>query len=310
MSQPAGRTHHTSVLRKFKGYFIAILSAISYGLIPLFIIPVKREHFSVDTTLFYRFGIAALVLFVVVLYKRESLRLTWYELGVFMLLGLCYGGGSDLLFMAYDPLTPGIASTLFFIYPIFVALTFAIFYHERVAKGTWIALIITLLGVYILSVKNSPLDIKFYGLFLALGSAVFNTMYMVVAGKAKIYHLSTTKIIFYSLVFTALYYLIKVLIRKEPVILPNFELFLNFTVFALVTTVISVSALIYAIKLIGSTSTSILGAFEPVVAVLISIMFFQEVVTKNLILGVTLILSGVIISIIADARLKNSKKTD
>ena len=40
---------------KLRGYTLGILSAVSYGMIPIFILPVKQAHFSMDITLFYRF---------------------------------------------------------------------------------------------------------------------------------------------------------------------------------------------------------------------------------------------------------------
>ena len=39
-----------------KGYLFALISALTYGMIPLFMIPLKKmSNFSIDTALFYRF---------------------------------------------------------------------------------------------------------------------------------------------------------------------------------------------------------------------------------------------------------------
>ena len=38
-----------------KGYLAAFISAVTYGMIPLFMIPIKQQGFSVDAALFYRF---------------------------------------------------------------------------------------------------------------------------------------------------------------------------------------------------------------------------------------------------------------
>ena len=76
-------------------------------------------------------------------------------------------------------------------------------------------------------------------------------------------------------------------------------MYFNFTLFAFVTTVISSLSLVYAIKYIGSTPTAILGALEPIVAVIVSVFMFNELFTINLGLGITLILIGVILNILA-----------
>jgi drug/metabolite transporter (DMT)-like permease len=96
-------------------------------------------------------------------------------------------------------------------------------------------------------------------------------------------------------------------VNGETLMLPNYELLLNFLVFALVTTLVSSLALVYAIKSIGSTPTAILGALEPIIAVLISVLMFGEDFTVNLLIGIILILVGVILNIIAEN--KNQKKS-
>ena len=91
------------------------------------------------------------------------------------------------------------------------------------------------------------------------------------------------------------------IIHKESFILPSLELTFNFFTFAFVTTVISSIALIYAIKNIGSTATSILGASEPVVAVAVSVMIFGEDFSLSLALGIFMIILGVTLNVIGDA---------
>jgi len=38
-----------------KGYLAAFISAVTYGMIPLFMIPIKQQGFSINAALFYRF---------------------------------------------------------------------------------------------------------------------------------------------------------------------------------------------------------------------------------------------------------------
>lgn len=283
---------------KIKGYLFAIISAFSYGLIPLFIIPIKAINFSVDTTLFYRFFISAVLILCYLIYKKEPLKLNRSELITMIFLGLFYSLSSDFLFLGYDYLTPGIASTILFVYPVIVALIMTFFFKEKITKLTILSLAIAIAGVFVLSAKDSILDINFTGLYITILSALFYALYIVVVNKSKI-KASGSKITFYSLLFSSSYYLIKTFIIGESLMIPNMGIFIDFTLFALVTTVLSISALVSAIKLIGSTPTSILGALEPVVAVGVSVVLFNETLTISLIVGVILILMGVIINIIS-----------
>ena len=80
---------------------------------------------------------------------------------------------------------------------------------------------------------------------------------------------------------------------------------INLILFSFVSTVLTTTTLVYAIKFIGSTSTSIMGAFEPIVAIGVSVIIFGERITINLIAGVILILAGVILNIVSNSRILN-----
>lgn len=285
---------------KLKGYLLALVSAVSYGLIPLFILPVKALNFPLDTTLFYRFFISAGFLLAFLIYKKESLKVNRSEFFILLILGLLYGLSSDCLFLGYQLLTPGIASTILFVYPIFVAVLLVLFFKEKITRFTFISLLITFSGILVLSTNGTDMKINFLGLLVCILCALFYAVYMVIVNKSGM-KVSGMKITFYSLLFSALYYLVKTLLVNEP-LTASTGLILHMSLFALVTTVFSITALIYAIQYIGSTPTSIMGALEPVVAVLISVCCFGEILTWNLILGVILILTGVIFNVVFDTK--------
>ncbi|ADX68462.1 DMT family transporter [Weeksella virosa] len=286
---------------KMKGYALGIISAVSYGLIPIFILPIKQTNFSLDTTLFYRFFISALLLLPVLWYKKENLKITPKELYVVVLLGLSYALSSEFLFMGYDLLSPGITSTILFIYPVFVALIMFLVFKEKLNRLTVLSLILAFSGVLTLSLKNNSFEINFPGLIVVLLSAFFYALYILIVNQTKI-KLSGFKLTFFSFLFTSLYFLVKAKFLGDSLLLPNVNMLINFVVFAFVTTLISSLALVFAIKYIGSTPTAILGALEPVVAVAVSVLMFNEVLTINLIIGITLIIIAVIVNIISDSR--------
>lgn len=285
---------------KLKGYLLALVSAVSYGLIPLFILPVKELNFPLNTTLFYRFFISALFLLAFLIYKKESLRVNKIEFLILLVLGLLYGLSSDFLFLGYELLTPGIASTVLFVYPIFVALLLALFFKEKITRFTFFSLLITFSGILVLSTNGTSFKINFAGLLVCILCALFYAVYMVIINKSGM-KVSGIKITFYSLLFSAAYYLVKTMLVNDS-LTASTGLILHMSLFALVTTVFSITSLIYAIQYIGSTPTSIMGALEPVVAVLISVCFFSEDLTWNLMLGVVLILAGVIFNMVFDTK--------
>ena len=281
-----------------KGYLFALVSALTYGMIPLFMIPLKKlDFFSVDTALFYRFLIAAiLILGYLVFYQKESVKINLKEGFVLSILGLFYALSAEFLFIAYDFLSPGIASTIFFIYPIIVALILGIFFKEKITLATTISLLIVVVGVGVLSIKDN-FEINYIGLFVSLLGALMYALYMIIVNKTKI-KASGVKVSFYSMVFTSLFFLIKTLVLGNSVAIPSLEIGIHLALFSLITTALSVVSLVYAIKYIGSTPTAIMGAVEPVVAVMISVGLFDETLTFSLIAGVIIIISGVLIDVV------------
>ena len=281
-----------------KGYLFALVSALTYGMIPLFMIPLKKwGFFSVDTALFYRFLIAAiLILGYLVFYQKESVKINLKEGIVLSILGFFYALSAEFLFIAYYFLSPGIASTIFFIYPIMVALILGIFFKEKITLATTISLVIVVVGVGVLSIKDN-FEINYIGLFVSLLGALMYALYMIIVNKTKI-KASGVKVSFYSMVFASLFFLVKTLILGNSVVIPSLEIGTHLALFSLITTALSVVSLVYAIKFIGSTPTAIMGAVEPVVAVMISVGLFDETLTFSLIAGVIIIISGVLIDVV------------
>ena len=280
-----------------KGYLCAFISAFTYGLIPLFMIPIKKEEsFSVDATLFYRFLIASGAIVFFLFYQKERLRISFREGLIMNLLGILYALSAEFLFLAYDYLSPGIASTIFFSYPIIVALVLILFYKEKLTIPTLLSLLLVVAGVGVLSIKKGE-ALNYIGLGNSLLGALVYALYILIVNKVRI-ESSGVKISFYSMLFSSLYFLIKSLLLRESIIISSWALAGDLTLFAIITTSLSLVTLVYAVRYIGSTPTAIMGAFEPIVAVLISVGLFGEQLTPSLVIGGMVIITGVLIDIL------------
>ena len=280
-----------------KGYLCAFISAFTYGLIPLFMIPIKKaESFSVDATLFYRFLIASGAIVFFLFYQKERLRISFREGLIMSLLGILYALSAEFLFLAYDYLSPGIASTIFFSYPIIVALVLILFYKEKLTIPTLLSLLLVVAGVGVLSIKKGE-ALNYIGLGISLLGALVYALYILIVNKVRI-ESSGVKISFYSMLFSSLYFLIKSLLLRESIIISSWTLAGDLTLFAIITTSLSLVTLVYAVRYIGSTPTAIMGAFEPIVAVLISVGLFGEQLTPSLVIGGMVIITGVLIDIL------------
>jgi drug/metabolite transporter (DMT)-like permease len=186
---------------RLKGYLLAIISSVAYGIIPLFMLPLKAIHLPVELILFYRFFISALFISGIVFYMKGTLKVTARELGILFILGMLFSVSSDCLFIGYDLLSPGIASTLLFVYPIWVALIMVGLYKEKISALTGLSLILTVCGIFILSMKGEGFSLNLAGLSVCLMCALLYAIYIVVINRAKL-NISGMTVTFYSLLFS------------------------------------------------------------------------------------------------------------
>ena len=89
--------------------------------------------------------------------KRKDYVSPFREGLIMSLLGILYALSAEFLFLAYDYLSPGIASTIFFSYPIIVALVLILFYKEKLTIPTLLSLLLVVVGVGVLSIKREKL---------------------------------------------------------------------------------------------------------------------------------------------------------
>ena len=106
-------------MNNLKGFAFGILTSATFGLIPLFTLPLMAKGMQFDSILFYRFLFAALALTGVMMVKKESFKVEKREIPVLILLGFFYTASAMFLFWGYNFMSAGIATTLHFTYPVF-----------------------------------------------------------------------------------------------------------------------------------------------------------------------------------------------
>lgn len=282
-----------------KGVILAIISAICYGMNPLGALFLYEEGLNVNSVIFYRFIFASILLAIFMLIKKDSFYLKFKEIILLALLGLLFGISAISLFNSFLYMDAGLASTVLFIYPIFVAIIMALFFKEKNSIITILSIIFAFIGVVLLY-ESDGANVSNFGIFLVIVSSLCYAIYIVIINQYL--KMSALKVTFYSMLFCTITILIHSFFDSSLNIMPlvNFNMWFYTIFLALVPTIISLLFLIKAIQLIGSTSASILGALEPLTAVLIGVYVFNEKITFWLVIGIVFILFGVILIVLKD----------
>lgn len=282
-----------------KGFLLGIASSASFGLIPLFTLPLMAGGMVFDSILFYRFLIAALSIGIILICRKESFRIKRSEIPVLIILGILYACSALFLFWAYSFLSSGIATTIHFLYPVFVTLLMISIFHEANSKWTFLAILLAFTGVTLLSIGDSNGALNVVGISIATFSGFCYALYIIGVNKSSIREMKGLRLTFYVLMFGSILFLMLAQIKGTfQFITTKNELF-NICMLAIIPTVVSNLTLVNAVKYIGSTLTSVLGALEPVTAVCVGVFIFGEPFTVNLASGIILIITAVSIIILS-----------
>ncbi len=290
---------------KLKGYLYGCISSASYGLIPLFAVPMMRKGMDIDSILSYRFACASVVMCIMLLVRRISLRITLKEFFLLAILGTVFASSSQFLFLGYNYLTVGIASTILFTYPAFVALIMFLLFRERISFVTLASIVLAFIGVALLYLGDGQSGpVSLLGVIIILLSSLSYGVYMIIVNKSKVRHMNGTKLTFYAMMFSSFIFTAKALVANNGHLatFPDITSAVCLLSLALVPTIISGITMVKSVHYVGSTITAVLGAMEPLTAVLVGIIAFSEKFTLSLAAGMILIIGAVTIIVLADRK--------
>lgn len=281
-----------------KGFIYGAIAAASYGMNPLFALPLYKAGMSVDSVLFYRYVLAAVVLGILMKLQRQSFALQKADVLPLAIMGLLFSFSSLLLFSSYNYMDAGIASTILFVYPVMVAIIMALFFKEKISLITFFSIALALVGIGMLYQGEGGTTLSTIGILFVLLSSLSYAIYIVGVNRSSLKELPTVKLTFYAILFGLSIYIVRLNFGANLQMIPTPYLWGNAIALAVLPTAISLISTTLAVHHIGSTSTAILGALEPVTALFFGILVFGERLTPRLVAGILLILIAVTLIII------------
>lgn len=286
------------------GYPAGIITGIAYGLNPLFAMPLMNEEASTESILLFRYSIAVILLGAFLLFKRETFKINLRQAFVLLSLGLLFTASSILLFESYKYIASGLATTLSFLFPVFVAIIM-VFLKVVPSIPVWLAIAATFAGVVIMSAGDGTQTVSALGVFLASASAFAYALFIVVINRSKsISTISDSLLTFYALLVGAVVFSVMSLTSDSELLtgLNNTMAWVNLVGLAVIPTIVSMATLAVSTRNIGATKTSVLGVFEPITAILVGTLVFGEALTSNIIIGISIAVIAVMFMIVVTKR--------
>ena len=292
---------------KTKGFILGAIAAASYGMNPLFTLPLYSAGMSVDTVLFYRYSLAVIVLGIMMKFQKQSFAIKRVDVLPLCIMGLLFAFSSLFLFMSYNYMDAGIASTILFVYPVLVAIIMAVVSKEKVSLITMFSIALAFVGISMLCKSPGGQTLSLVGITFVFLSSLSYAIYIVGVNRSSLKDMPIAKLTFYVLLFGLSVYVVRLQFCTELQVIPTPMLWINAVSLAVFPTVISLVTMTKAIHYIGSTPTAILGALEPVTALFFGVLVFGEQLTPRIILGILMVITAVTLIIGGKSLLKKRK---
>lgn len=276
------------------GPYIAMFSGVMFGLIPIAVKCVtSRLELSIYVGLFYRYltGTAFLALPGIRSLREKplSLRTVW-AIAVDALFG---SATAVCLYGAYTYIATGVATTIHYLYPLFVLLLSRFFFHAALKRKVVLSALLSFCGMIFLWGPGGADAPSLWGIGLAVLSAVCFSGYLVLMDRMAPDAAGPAGFSFVLNGFGALFLLLYTRFLGCSVFDRFFTLLIRFLPAGFFS-MLAYLSLSVAVKKIGAAKASVLGTLEPVASLVGSALVLREHISARALLGCLLILLAAI----------------
>ena len=275
---------------------VPIAAGIMFGTVGIFVRELTGFGMSNSTILFVRALFAAVMLLVFLLiYNRNLLKIKMKEFPLFLGTGILGMMGLNLCYNnAINSLSLSLSAVLLSSAPVFVVVIAAIIFKEKVTSRKIICIIMVIVGCVFASgllEVQTGLAVSAKGIMFGVAAAFFYAMYSIFSRLATDREYHTYTVIFYSVLLIAIVLLpiadvgvVTDFVSDDPI-----KNLLFLCMHGLVTSVLPYMFITLALLHVEAGRVSILASGgEPAAAVIFGILFYGEVPTILMFVGLTI----------------------
>ncbi|PAU93890.1 EamA family transporter [Aliifodinibius salipaludis] len=279
-------------------YIYVFLGAALWGIIGFFIEQLSRAGFTAFQIVTLRVVSASVMLVLFVAIKNTELlkidlqdSMSFIGTGIFSVVFFNWA-----YFTAIEEVSLSVAVILLYTGPAFVVILSRIFFKEPMTSRKIGALILTLLGC-VLVVKVFPIGVEhisWYGMLVGLGSGFGYALYSIFGKHAlKKYHPLT--VITYTFIFASVVMLPFSGITISTSDLQSAHVWLNILGLGFFPTALAYYLYTMGLSMVESGRASIAATVEPLVATLLGVFVFNDVLTAFQVVGMLLVLAAFVL---------------
>lgn len=301
-------------MSKLYGTLCVVISSIGFGLMPVIAKLAYEAGGNTYNVLFYRFLFAFIMLGIFNVATKKPIKITKEQIKFIVIIGLIgYYLTSLTLFLSYNYVSAGVATTIHFIYPALVTIAAYFLYKEKITPIKALALILSFIGVFMIIGITGEVSLDIRGIILALLSAVVFAIYVLGVANPVLEGINSTVLIFYVSIISWLGNGITQLVTGKLSLVMPAQAVIRVALLALISTVIPLVTFAIGIQIVGPGTASILSTLEPVTSLVVGYLLLNEAVTGQMVIGAILIIAAVILLSIQNSNQgekENQEKSD
>lgn len=284
------------------GVLLTALASVAYGAVPLFATLSYSLGSNPSTFNFYKSAFALPLIFLILLFRRQHIGLSLRPLVCVLVAGLLSKGiTSFFLYSSYAIIGGGLATTIHYLYPLFVALFGWLFFRQRLAPVKLIGLLGASVSVCLFVDFSGPSG-SFTGVLFALLSAVTYALYIQSIEHTPAKTVNPLIFAFYAAIMGAVFAALSGSIAGDLVFVQPPKTMLFVFLGACASSVVGISLFQQGVARLGGASAAIFGLLEPVCSLIFGAVFMDEAFPLRACFGVVLIMLFILAVLVADLR--------
>lgn len=273
------------------GKFCLLLSAFVYGIVPVFAKFAYEGGTNGCTLTFLRAALALPVLLAVIVFTHRKLRIGLAEFKKIAILSVI-GASAPIvtLYLSYEYIGVGLASTLHFIYPLITVFASAFIYRKKIQRSVLGSVIFVTVGILLFADMKEGGDVL--GIILALASGIFYSFFVIYIERSGLDKMDYIVLTFYTLVIMSIITFIFALFTGNLDFDMNLYAWVNSVGISLLVTFVALPMFQLGVRYSGSAAAGIMSGLEPVVSIVAGAVFLGETIGLVQIVGAVLIFIG------------------
>ncbi|MFD2657511.1 DMT family transporter [Gracilibacillus thailandensis] len=287
-------------MKNYLAYFVTLIGASFWGLTGLFVDGLYNEGFTAWEIVAIRLTVSTIILMpLIAILAPRKLRIQWKHIPHFIGLGVC-----SIVFFNWCYFTVmkqtslSIAVVLLYTAPVFVTILSKYFFQETITNRKITSLVLTIFGCS-LAIQLIPIgnmQIPFISIVLGLLSAFFCGLYSIIGKQvSRHYNFLTTTV--YALCMGSIFILPTSKLWEKTEAFQSAEVWLNIGGIVIISTIGAYTLYTFGLTRIESSKAAILGAMEPIIAVLIGVIIFNDNLQFLQVIGIILVISAAFLTV-------------